>query len=245
MKKEIIYFYKENSSENDALTDLSSFFYIHRSKTVRHFIIQLIENPQISGVVVDPQIPVERLKSTLEKLHYLNPALPIVILSDEKLNELRKDKQLFFLTDAEQIKKLFEANQLDRRQFIRTQWPIKARFFHENYPEVFEEGLTLSLSANGVFIKAKASPLLLKKNLYLSLEFEEFSVLTQIDVLRIHLGGRDAKEQGFAATFVDITQETQEFLDSVLKDRIMKDLLDEMATYEKEREDEIDHNIAG
>ena len=229
--KDIIYLYKK-SIDTKILEILSQNYSIHHAKTLREAILQLIDKPSVCGVIMDYQFSHKVIFSIIEKLTYLNPTLPLIMpLLGRDKTKYEQYNQLYLTDSLKATQKILESNQLDRRHFVRMNWPIQAHFFQEEHPEVYEKGLTLSLSANGVYISAKASPLLLKKNLYLHLCFEDFSILTEIEILRINLQKRDSVSQGFAAIFLDITQHTQEFLDSILKDKIVRELLEETDQY--------------
>lgn len=175
----------------------------------------------------------------LEKLLSLNPFIKIIFIESNNLIESRyigfiekyKAVSITSVAEPNEIIKtinlsIHDAN-LPKRKYSRVDWPLNAKvtFKNDDGEKTFETNV-LSISGNGAYIEDSDNVLQKDNIIDITISFKDFKLFTQARVVWTNDGTqkRDYPE-GYAVTFIDITQISQKVIDDIIKDKILEDIV--------------------
>ncbi len=218
----------ENTIENDFV--IFENYRLHRLKKIRNIVLKLIENNNINFIICDPDNSEKSNIELIETAVSLNPALTVILFRKNKITEVtcnNTECRTMFIEKMEEIKRIEDFRPEHLRNFKRINWPLSVKYSHSPEMGNPDSGKLISLSAGGAYIETKELDIISPgSKIFIEIEFKQFNFYADASILRInHIHQQPEKNKGFAVEFQNVTQATQNCIDSIIKDKLAQKLL--------------------
>lgn len=193
-------------------------------------VLTLLENPDISLLLIEPNKNTETVRKLCEKIHLLNPMMGIYLLKPLELpfqSDYMDENNIRVFPDfhEDDVAAAIKSSMENRRNYNRIKWPLTVKYFKVKNMDHYFQGDVVSLSAGGVYVKADDLTLV-QKNLALLLQisFNDFSFFVEGVVVRVLEKQSGEYPRGFSAEFVQVSQPTKAVIHRIVNDKIVTEL---------------------
>lgn len=207
--------------EHKYIEILKKSFKINYVRSIKAAIIYQIEFPAIDGIIYDSDTLDHReILDCLEKINLLNPMVLQIVLG-----ELEVDKQSDTVVKDSNINSIIKRvsnHALNRRESNRATWPIRALYHNPHSFDKKFEGVVLSISIGGCFLKTEHLDLGKPGDIVdMEILFDDFNFLVEGEIIRSQRIADISSPQGFSIKFLNPSPQTKAYIEQIINNRIL------------------------
>jgi len=184
-----------------------------------------LDNVQVDSYILDMSLKGKEIEEIGSRIHYLNALVHIYILRERLISAPDSPvDNLSVLDNPGDITKAIKEIPEDQRSFNRAYWPIHSEYWFSDSPRLRYQGIVLSISAGGCFIRTDHSQP--ERSIMMYIHFREFRFLVEGEVLRTRTPQEGAP--GLAIKFKNISPQTDKFIEEIINEKILTRLMEKM-----------------
>lgn len=185
-----------------------------------------LNNLEIDSYIIDyNSYTLNQVLSLSEHIHDLNSLISILIYNPDTPGKeaLSSLSYLFILEKMGDPEAFFNAINKNNRIFNRVEWPLSIEFHRSMDSVIKYQGIVLTLSVGGCYIKLKDSIKDLKSDdIIMTFNFKGFKFLSEGIIKRVE----KYEDMGIAVEFQRVSPQTSVFLKQIIDEKILLKIMD-------------------